>query len=322
MRSSLRQLISYRVIALAAVLAAAMIFVPRFASPLNLMNVGRNTFLLVILGSSMALSMLAGGIDLSIGSVAALATVLGAPLISNGHPLLGVLVTLAIGVGVGALNGFFIGRVKLPDFIMTFSMMYIARGLALTYTQGRSFYNFPQIFKWIGKGDIAGVPFPIIFSAALLLGLFLILNRTIFGREIYAVGVSKQAARYTGLNVSRTVIKVYTLAGLLAAVTGLVFISRLNSADAELGTSWPLQAIAVCVVGGITFEGGQGRITGLLIGGIVMAVISNCINLIGIPSRFQDFFVGFVIILIVAIDNLSGRRRTPAKIAEREKVAA
>ena len=202
-----------------------------------------------------------------------------------------------------------IARFKLPDFIMTFSMMYIARGLALSFTQGQSIYNFPDAFKWIGKGSIGPVPIPVVISIVLMGLLFFFLNHTTFGKALYAIGSNKNAARYTGLSVSKKLMQVYLLSGLFAALTGLIFIARLNSADADLGQNWPMEAVAVCVIGGLTFAGGEGHILGLLMGGTVMAIINNCINLLGIPSKLQDFFVGFVIILAVTLDIISKRKR-------------
>lgn len=298
----------YRIIVMLFIFILAILFVPRFASYTNVLNLIRNVFLLTLIGYGMSLTMLIGGLDLSIGSVAALSSVLAATIIARGDVLLGILVGLFIGSLIGFLNGLLIAKLKLPDFIMTFSMMYIARGLALTYTQGQSIYNFPKTFTWIGKSFIGPIPMPAIISIIVLIILYFVLRRTVFGRTLYAVGVSKKAAHFTGLSVSRKQIQVYAMSGLIAAMVGLVYISRLNSADANLGNLWPLEAIAVCVIGGVTFAGGEGNVLGLLLGGIVMAIISNCINLLGIPPRFQDFFIGFVIILAVAIDHYTKKQ--------------
>ncbi len=299
----------YRILFVVGVFAVAAIFIPRFADPMNLINLVRQIFLLCLIGYGMSLSMMIGGLDLSIGSVAALATVFAATVITSGHIFLGVLTGLVIGGGIGFLNGFLISKFKLPDFIMTFSMMYIARGLALTYTQGQSIYNYPDSFKWIGKGSLFTIPVPAILSVIVLIILAFVLHKTVFGRALYAVGANKDAAWYTGINVGKKVRQVYALSGLLAGLAGLIYIARLNSATAELGQNWPLEAIAVCVIGGVSFSGGEGKIVGLLLGGVVMAVISNCINLLGIPPRFQDFFTGFVIILAVAVDHYTKKRR-------------
>jgi ribose/xylose/arabinose/galactoside ABC-type transport system permease subunit len=303
---------SNRFIGLLIIVIAAYLLVPRFLSYTNVINLVRQTFLLTLISYGMALSMLIGGLDLSLGSVAALSSVLAATFISQENVSLGILVGLSVGGACGLLNGLLIARFKLPDFIMTFSMMFIARGLAMTYTKGESIYGYPKSFLWIGKSFIGPVPAPVIISALLLVFLYFLLNRTTFGRNTYAVGVSKEAARFSGLSVPRKLAQVYTIGGLLAGLAGLIYIARLNSADAEMGFMWPLEAIAVCVIGGISFAGGEGNILGLVLGGIVMAIINNCLNLLGIPPRFQDFFVGFVIILAVTIDHYSKRREAAA----------
>lgn len=299
---------SNRFIGLLIIIIMAYLLVPRFLSYTNVINLVRQTFLLTLIAYGMALSMLIGGLDLSLGSVAALSSVLAATFISQGNVILGIVVGLSVGGACGLCNGLLIARFRLPDFIMTFSMMFIARGLAMTYTKGESIYGYPKSFLWIGKSFIGPVPAPVIISALLLVLLYFLLNRTTFGRNTYAVGVSKEAARFSGLSVPRKLVQVYTIGGLLAGLAGLIYIARLNSADAEMGFMWPLEAIAVCVIGGISFAGGEGNLLGLVLGGIVMAIINNCLNLLGIPPRFQDFFVGFVIILAVTIDHYSKRR--------------
>jgi ribose/xylose/arabinose/galactoside ABC-type transport system permease subunit len=299
---------SNRFIGLLIIIIAAYLLVPRFLSYTNVINLVRQTFLLTLIAYGMALSMLVGGLDLSLGSVAALSSVLAATFVSHGNVLLGVAIGLGVGIVCGLINGSLIAKFKLPDFIMTFSMMFIARGLAMTYTKGESIYGYPKSFLWIGKSFIGPAPAPVIISALVLVFLYLLLNRTTFGRNTYAVGVSKEAARFSGLSVAKKLVQIYCLSGFLAGLAGLIYIARLNSAEAEMGFMWPLEAIAVCVIGGISFAGGEGNILGLVLGGIVMAIINNCLNLLGIPPRFQDFFVGFVIILAVTIDHYSKRR--------------
>ncbi len=297
-----------RLIALAVIIGAAYLLVPRFLSYTNIVNLVRQTFLFTLISYGMALSMLVAGLDLSVGSVAALSSCLAATFIAQGNVLWGVLAGLSVGGLCGLVNGLLVAGFKLPDLIMTFSMMFIARGLAMTYMQGESIYGYPKSFTWVAKSFLGPIPAPVIVSALLMAILYLLLNRTTFGRATYAVGAGKEAARFSGLSVPRKLIQIYTISGLLAGLSGLIYIARMNSAEAEMGVLWPLEAIAVCVIGGISFTGGEGNILGLLLGGIMMAIINNCLNLMGIPSRFQDFFVGFVIILAVAIDHYSKRR--------------
>lgn len=311
MRLSRRAL--YRVAATALILVVAWAFVPRFATESNLINLLRQAFLLALVATGVSLSMLIAGLDLSIGAVAALSSCLAASMIVQGHVAPGVLAGLAVGALGGAVNGVMIAKLKLPFFIMTFSMMFIVRGLALTYTQGTSIHGFPQSFTWLGKSFLGPVPMPVILGAAVLALLHVALTKTTFGRITYAVGANAEAARFSGLAVDRYVIQVYALSGLLASLSGLVYIARLNAADADLGMMWPLEGIAVAVIGGIAFSGGEGKILGLILGGIVMAVVGNCVNLLGLPARFQDFFIGFVIILVVLVDHLTQKRGKAVK---------
>jgi ribose transport system permease protein len=303
----------YRLVAVAAILAAAWILVPRFGTESNLINLLRQAFLLALVATGVSLSMLVAGLDLSIGAVAALSSCLGATLIVQGHVILGIVVTLSVGALGGLLNGVMIAKLKLPFFIMTFSMMFIIRGLALTYTQGTSIHGFPQSFTWLGKSFLGPLPMPVIVGAVVLGTLHLVLTKTTFGRVTYATGANAEAARFSGLAVDRNLIQVYGLSGLLAALSGLIYIARLNAADADLGMLWPLEGIAVAVIGGIAFSGGEGNILGLILGGIVMAVVGNCVNLLGLPARFQDFFIGFVIILVVLIDHLTQKQGKAVK---------
>lgn len=303
----------YRLGAVAVILAAAWILVPRFGTESNLINLLRQAFLLALVATGVSLSMLVAGLDLSIGAVAALSSCLAAALIVQGHVVLGILAGLAVGALGGLLNGAMIAKLKLPFFIMTFSMMFIVRGLALTYTQGTSIHGFPGRFTWLGKSFVGPIPMPVVVGAAALGLLHLVLTKTTFGRITYAVGANAEAARFSGLAADRNIIHVYSLSGLLASLSGLIYIARLNAADADLGMMWPLEGIAVAVIGGIAFSGGEGNILGLVLGGIVMAVVGNCVNLLGLPARFQDFFIGFVIILAVLIDHLTQKRGKVAK---------
>lgn len=303
----------YRLGAVAVILAAAWIFVPRFGTESNLINLLRQAFLLALVATGVSLSMLVAGLDLSIGAVAALSSCLAATVIVQGHVALGVLVGLAVGALGGLFNGLMIAKLKLPFFIMTFSMMFIIRGLALTYTQGTSIHGFPGRFTWLGKSFVGPIPMPVVLGAVVLALLHLVLTKTTFGRITYAVGANAEAARFSGVSADRNIIQVYALSGLLASLSGLIYIARLNAADADLGMMWPLEGIAVAVIGGIAFSGGEGNILGLVLGGIVMAVVGNCVNLLGLPARFQDFFIGFVIILAVLIDHLTQKRGKAAK---------
>lgn len=299
----------YRLLGVFLILLVASLLVPRFLHINNISNLIRQIFLLTLISYGVSLSLLIKGIDLSVGAVAALSTCVAANFISNGNVAFGIIAGLLMGGLCGFANGILITKFMIPDFITTFSMMYIARGLAFTYTKGGSIYSFPKVFTNFGKGFIGSVPVPVVISIFLMIILYFILKKTVFGKEIYATGVNKKAAIYSGVRTDRVIIKVYTIAGILAGLAGLVFIARLNSADAVLGETWSLQAVAACIIGGITFEGGKGSVLGLIIGALVISVINNCINLLGIPSRFQDFFLGFMIICVVSLDYYMKKRK-------------
>lgn len=292
----------YRIVGFVIIFVCASVFVPRFLTAQNILNLIRQVFLLTLVSYGVALSLLVKGLDLSVGSVAALSSCLAATLISNGQVTLGIGVGLAMGALCGLANGFLITGLGVPDFITTFSMMYVARGLAYTYTGGGATYRFPSSFLWLGKGYIGLFPVVIVVSLALMLVIHLLLRKTVFGKEIYATGMNKVAAVYSGISVRRVVTAVYVLSGLLAGFAGLTYVARMNAAAADLGGMWSLQAVAACVIGGITFEGGEGSILGLILGASVIEIISNCVNLLGIPSRMQDFVLGFMIITVVALD--------------------
>ena len=205
MKPSTRAL--YRLGAVAVILAAAWILVPRFGTESNLINLLRQAFLLALVATGVSLSMLVAGLDLSIGAVAALSSCLAATVIVQGHVALGILVGLAVGALGGFLNGMMIAKLKLPFFIMTFSMMFIIRGLALTYTQGTSIHGFPGRFTWLGKSFVGPIPMPVVLGVAVLGLLHLVLTKTTFGRITYAVGANAEAARFSGLSADRNIIR-------------------------------------------------------------------------------------------------------------------
>ena len=302
MQNKLSASFMYRIVGFVIIFACASLFVPRFLTGPNILNLIRQVFLLALVSYGVALSLLVKGLDLSIGSVAALSSCLAAAPLSQDQVALGIVVGLAIGVLCGFANGLLITGLGVPDFITTFSMMYVARGLAYTYTGGGATYRFPSSFLWLGKGYIGPFPMVIVVSVVLMLAIHFMLQKTVFGKEIYATGMNKVAAVYSGISVRRVVTAVYALSGLLAGFAGLIYVARMNAAAADLGGMWSLQAVAACVIGGITFEGGEGSILGLILGASVIEIINNCVNLLGIPSRFQDFVLGFMIITVVALD--------------------
>jgi ribose transport system permease protein len=279
-----------------------VLFIDRFTTSTNLINVFRQGALIFSFSVGMTITMLLSGLDLSIGAVGAISSVFAATLIKSGHVYLGVLVGLLIGVTLGLMSGIAIARFGVPSFIMTFSMMKIANGLALEFTQGQSIYGFPNTFRFIGIGDVGPFPMPLILNFIILLVLAFILSRTVFGRSVYAVGNSLNAAKFSGIPCEFTIAMGYMIAGLFSAFAGLLLIARLGSAEGIMGDSWPRQAIAASVLGGVSFAGGKGSIVGTAFGALCVAILYNVLNLLGVESSWQEFFLGFIILSVISLD--------------------
>ncbi len=270
----------------------------RFLTISNLVNVLRQSAINGIIAIGMTYVILTGGIDLSVGSVLALSTVITASLLQSDVPVpLAFVAGLAVGGVLGLVNGVIITKLHIPPFITTLGMLVIARGLALTYTQGRSITGLPQVFRFIGTGFIGPIPMPIILLAATFLIAALILNRTRIGQYIYAIGNNPVAARFAGIPVDRYVTLVYALSGVLAALAGMILIGRLGSAQPTAGEAYEFDAIAAVVVGGTSFTGGEGGLGGTLIGALIIAVLNNGLNLLNVSSFFQPVVTGVVIAL-------------------------
>jgi ribose transport system permease protein len=283
---------------------------PYFLTIGNLLNVGRQATYDAILAAGMTFVILTAGIDLSVGALLGLTTVLFAALhIRFGIPWpLNMLVCLATMTLLGLINGVAIARLGFPPFIMTLGMLNIATGAAFVISGGRPVAGFPDAFKWFGVGLIFGVPVPIIVVAITYCICYLVLARTRFGRHVYAIGGNQEAARLSGVAVDRVKIAVYTISGLTAAIAGLIYTARLDSGTPNAGVGFELDAIAAVVIGGTSLFGGQGWIWGSLIGALIMAVLRNGLNLMNVDPLWQQVFIGVVIILAVGIDVLRKRR--------------
>ncbi|MGI6169576.1 MAG: ABC transporter permease, partial [Christensenellales bacterium] len=230
-------------------------------------------------------------------------------LINSGMPLIVcLLAALMIGVLVGAINGFFVAIAKLPPFIVTLATQTICRGTAYLYTNGVSTPVSEPVFDFIGNGYAGPVPFPIILTVIVLAVVSLILNRTRFGRNIYALGGNRECARFSGIKIVRTELSVYVLCSLLTAVSGLILASRMGSAQPMSGDGYELDAIASAVLGGTSFNGGIGRVGGSLIGALVMGVLANGLNIIRVSYYWQLVIKGIIIVAAVYIDSLKIKR--------------
>lgn len=274
----------------------------RFLTPGNLINILRQSTINGIIAVGMTFVILTAGIDLSVGALLALSTVVTADLLQNGVAVpLAVLAGLGIGAGAGLASGLVITWARVPPFVATLGMMTIARGLALSYTQGRPITGLPDSFRFMGTGSLGPVPMPIVIAAVTFLAGWLLLNRTPVGQYIYAIGNNPVAARYAGIATRRYTALVYVLSGLLAALAGMILVGRLNSAQPTAGLAYEFDAIAAVVVGGTSFAGGEGGLGGTLLGVLVIAVLNNGLNLLNVSSFWQPVVSGVVIALALLL---------------------
>ncbi|BAK14546.1 ribose ABC transporter permease [Solibacillus sp. FSL W7-1472] len=278
---------------------------PSFMTTDNILNILRQVSISALIAFGMTFVILTGGIDLSVGSTLALTGAVAATMLASGiDPVLTILAALLLGAILGAVNGVIIAKGKVAPFIATLATMTIYRGLTLVYTDGRPVSDLGNeiTFQMLGKGYFFGIPVPVCTMILAFIALYVIMHKTTFGRRVYAVGGNEAASKLSGINVDRVKIAVYSLTGMLAALSALILTSRLNSAQPTAGTSYELDAIAAVVLGGTSLTGGKGWIFGTLVGALIIGVLNNGLNLIGVSSFFQQVVKGIVILIAVLID--------------------
>jgi ribose transport system permease protein len=252
--------------------------------------------------------VMARGIDLSVGSVVGLTSMITASLLPQ-NLLLGIGAGVVLGVVCGLINGVLIAKLKLPDFIVTLGMLSIYRGAALIYTDGKPIYGIDPAFRAIFAGELAGIPTPVIVALAVAVLAFLLVRYTALGEQIIAVGGNEEAARLAGINIDRVKICVYAMSGLLASLAGLVLIGRIGAAEPIGGTGFELQAIGAAVIGGASLFGGEGNPLGSLIGALTLGAMQNGLTLLNVPSFWQLVATGAVVIVAVFVDQVTRKRR-------------
>ena len=301
--SILTRLERYNMLAILLVMAAAAtILSPVFLTADNLMNVFRASSMIGIVAVGMTLVILTGGIDLSVGSVVALSGALAAGFWRDSHStLLTFALPLAVGAAFGVLNGLLVARLRLQAFVATLATMTIARGIGLIYTGGQPIYvDYPPAFLAIAQSYVVGIPTPAVLFVAATIVFSLILHRLPLGRWIYAVGGNEEATQLTGVNTSLVKVLVYCFCGILAAFAGLVLTARMQSGEpGQAGIGWELDAIASVVIGGTLMTGGVGNVGKTFIGALIIGILANMFNLLGLDPPWQQLAKGVVIILAV-----------------------
>ncbi len=297
-------------VGLVAVCLVMIVTTENFFSADNFLNIARQVSINAIIAVGMTCAILSGGIDLAVGSVMALSGTLMAGLMVAGvPPYVAILLGLGVGLAFGLFNGFFIAYADMPPIIVTLATMGIARGLALIYTGGYPIDGLPEMFAFFGRGSVLGVQTPVVIMLITFFLAYLLLNKTPIGRYIYAIGGNEEATRLSGVRVSRYKLLVYALSGFTSALAGLVLSSRLMSGQPNSGVSFELDAIAAVVMGGTSISGGRGAIIGTLIGAMMLGVLNNGLNMMGVSPYVQNIIKGLIILFAIYISRERKRRR-------------
>ncbi|MHB8073256.1 ABC transporter permease [Desulfosporosinus fructosivorans] len=283
----------------------------RFLTSANIINIIRQVSFIAIIALGATAIIITTGIDLSAGSIVGITSVVVA---SYAHPgqnslIVVLFVGLAVGTIAGLVNGTLIAKTGIPPFIVTMGMYTTARGLALLYSDGRPISNLSPNFIFLGAGHVLGIPVPIIILAVVAILTHFLLNNTRLGRHIYAVGGNEQAAVISGINVNRVKIFVYAFAGFLASLSGLILTARIYSGQPGLGVGFELDAIAAAVIGGTSLNGGVGTVIGTICGALVVGVINNGMDLMGVNMYWQQITKGGIIVLAVLLDMQKNRKK-------------
>lgn len=288
---------------------------PYFLTGGNIVNVLRQSAVTGISAVGLTYVMLTGGIDLSIGAVIGLTAVIASSCMAKlgMSPILACFIALCAGVLIGLINGILINYVEIPPLIATLGVMTSVRGLCYILTGGLPVYGFPASFDVLGKGYVGFIPVPVIVMILVLAIGWYVLNRTQYGRYLYAIGGSREASRLSGINVDRMILATYMIAGFLSALAGLVELSRLSSGQPAAGDGFEMNVITAVVLGGISVNGGEGKLSGVVVGIFIMSVLANGLVMMNVYEFYQQLIRGIVLIFAVGFDQLSKRKKSVKK---------
>lgn len=304
---------------LVAMFVLSTIISPVFFSGKNFANISRQISITTIIAFGETLLIIAGLIDLSAGSVLALAGLLSvASYKATGSLMLAMLVGILIGILCNAINGVVVTKFNTPPFIATLAMMTIARGAALLYTNGQNIYQLGNYVVW-GQSSVFFIPTPVVFMIGITVITWYLLNHTRFGRYLYAVGGNQEAARASGINLKRTKMNAYLINGFFVGLAGVLFMSRVNAGLPNAGGGFEFEAMTSAIIGGTSFSGGVGTAAGTLVGAFIMGLLSNIMNLLGVQSYLQQIIKGVIIVLAVMYDIYSKTKRDTRKLGNIEE---
>lgn len=291
-----------------------------FLSMRNISNNITNASILIVLGIGQTIAIITNGPDLSSGSVMTICAVVAAILMKTYEVsfVVAILAALVLGGFLGALNGYMIAYVGLPSFISTYGLQWAVFGFAYVILHGYVLYDFSDAFRFIGNGNLFGfLQMPIVVMLIfVILGMFM-LQKTTFGRQCYSVGSNRVAATMSGINSKTVIVRAFILSGMLSACAGILFVARMNAVQADIGNAYLLPVLATVYMGGTSAAGGEGGVLGTVIGALVITIVTNCLNLLSVPSEWRDGIIGVLIIATVLLDST-----VKSRVASRKQIAA
>lgn len=329
--SALKGLLSNKLFTITAILVImiviASVISPYFLTEYNLQSVIRDLAFIGIIAIGQSCLLLLGELDLSVGAIASLCGVLGGMMMVNlgWNPWLSLIICLLAGFVFGALNGVIITKLKLNAMVVTIGMQGVYSGINLVLTKGKAITKVPDVIYFLGTGTVLKVPVPFLFTILVLILVVFIIKKTSFGRYVYAIGNSRDAANILGIKTDNVRILVYAMLGCLSSLAGILMVARLGASQPSIGTNWPMNSIAASVIGGLSLTGGIGNPAGALVGAAIIMLIQNMIVLVGVNVYWQTAVSGIVVVAAIAIDSImvlvaEGRKRKAYLSAHREQL--
>ena len=301
--------LAYRLTAVALIGAALSLTTESFLTVANVLNVFRQASLTFLIASGLTLTILTAGLDLSVGANVGLSACLAATVMqSSGSVLLGAATGLVFGAGVGVVNGLMVTLLRLPPFIATYGMLWTLNGVTYWFMGGDTIHGFSPGFRALGSGYWLGVPIPIYLMLGFLLAGAVFTRYTTLGHDVYAIGANREAARLSGVPVRSRINLVYVLSGAMAGLAAVIYLARLNSAEADIGEPLTLPAIAAVLIGGTSLFGGVGSLLGTLVGALTLTLVVNGMNLLAVDASWQPLVTGVIVLLAVWIDVVTRQR--------------